>query len=168
MRAGSTRTAGIGRALLILSLATANAQPGREQPTGQPAGPVIPAISGTVVDAITGRPVAAVDVTLRVSASRGRSLRYENARTSPLGQFSFPSSVAPETGLFSSGVDEIAITVNIPFVSLDRLRAFAGDSEADSDLGSDASALLSRDPLFAAKSTKLPRLSFNPHISRSH
>ena len=159
MRASSTRTAGIGSVLLILSLATANAQPGGEQPSsGQPAGLVIPAISGTVVDAITGRPVAAVDVTLRVSASRGRSLRYENSRTSPLGRFSFPSSVAPETGLFSSGVDEIAITVNIPFVSLDRLRALAG-GEVDSDLGSDASAFLSRDPLFAAKSTKLARLS---------
>lgn len=159
MKAGSTGTAGIEIALLILSAANANAQPGSGHSAGQPAGTVIPAISGTVVDAITGRPVAAVDVTLRVRASRGRSLRYENARTSPLGRFSFPSSVGPEAEFFSSGVDEIAITVNIPFVSLDRLRASAGNNEVDSDLGSDASVFLSRDPLFTAKSTRLRNMS---------
>jgi hypothetical protein len=112
-----------------------------------------------VVDAITGKPVAAVDVTLRVRASRGGSLRYENSRTSPLGRFSFPSSVAHDAGLLAPGVDEIAITVNIPFLSLDRLRAFPGNHDVDSDLGSDASAFLSRDPLFTAKSAYLQNMS---------
>jgi hypothetical protein len=146
MKAGSTRIAGMEIGLLLLSLAGAKAQT---------SGPVIPAISGTVVDAITGRPVAGVDVTLRVQPSRGESLRYENVRTSPLGRFSFPSSVGPDAELFSSGVGEIAITVNIPFVSLDRLRALSGDKEIDSDRDSDASGFLSWDPLFTAKSTRV-------------
>lgn len=157
MKGGSTLTAGIEIALLILSFAKANAQPSREQPFPPPAESVIPAISGTVVDAITGKPVAAIDVTLRVRASQGRSLRYENCRTSQLGRFSFPSSVGPETEFLSSGVEEIAITVNIPFVSPDRLTATGGS--IDYVWRSDASASLSGDPLFTAKSTRLRNIS---------
>ncbi len=142
-------------ALLVLSLGIASGQPGRQQAGGHPAGPVIPAISGTVVDAITGKPVAGVDVTLRVNSSRGNTLRYENCRTSPLGRFSFPSSAGPDADFLSSGVGEFGITVNIPFVSLDRLRASPFNDQIDSDMGSDASGFLSWDPLFTAKSTRI-------------
>jgi hypothetical protein len=143
-------------ALVILSLATVTGLPGQENVAAHPAGPVIPAISGTVVDAITGKPVVGVDVILRAETSDRRTqLRYESCRTSPLGRFSFPSSVTPDEigGLFASGIGEIAITVNIPFVPLARLRAVPGNDWVTSDAGSDASGYVLVDPLFQSKST---------------
>ena len=151
-------------ALLILSLATARGLPGQQNVAAHSAGPVIPAISGTVVDAITGKPVGAVDVILRAETTDGRTqLRYESCRTSPLGRFSFPSSVTPDEvgGLFASGIGEIAITVNIPFVPLARLRAVSGNDWVTSDGGSDASGYLVADPLFQSKSTYAQNLAMS-------
>ena len=115
-------------------------------------------ISGTVVDALTGKPVPAVDVTLRAETIDRKQLRYENCRTSPLGRFVFPSSVEPNAGGLFNRIGEIAITVNIPFVSVARMRAVAGQDWITSDAGADASGYLLWDPLFTIKSTRLHNL----------
>jgi len=65
----------------------------------------IPAISGTVVDAMTGKPLSGMDVCLQASSVRWESrelLRSQAVRTDALGQF----SLAPSThglDLFSHG-----------------------------------------------------------------
>jgi hypothetical protein len=145
-------------ALLTMFLAAARGLPGQVQVAGHPARPVIPVISGTVIDAITGKPVAAVDVTLRAESGDRKQLRYENCRASPQGQFRFPSSVEPRAAGLFAGIGEIAFTVNIPFVSLARIRAFPGNDWVESDWGSDASLNLLSDPLFTAKSTSVHNL----------
>ena len=79
-------------ALLVVS-GRSLAQP---LPDGWPIGTRIPVISGRVVDAITGRPIPGLDVTLRASSRSGtffgsgeNVLRYENSRTSTQGAFRF-------------------------------------------------------------------------------
>ncbi|MGB9455770.1 MAG: hypothetical protein WCB12_06985 [Bryobacteraceae bacterium] len=113
-----------------------------------------------MVDAITGKPVAAVDVTLRAETSDQKQLRYESCRTSPLGRFRFPSSVEPKAAGLLGGIGEIAITVNIPFVPLAQIRAAPGNGDdwITSDGGSDASQNVLGDPLFTLKSTRVYNL----------
>lgn len=159
-KAGCARIVSIESVLLILFLVTGKGLPAQEQATGHPAGPVIPAISGTVVDAITGKPVAAVDVTLRAETTDRKQLRYESCRTSPLGRFRFPSSVEPKAAGLLGRIGEIAITVNIPFVPLAQIRAAPGNGDdwIASDGGSDASQNVLGDPLFTLKSTRVYNL----------
>jgi hypothetical protein len=85
----------------------------------------IPAISGQVVDAITGKPVANVDVTLRATAltaslfDGGRSsLRYENDRTSADGRFSFRSSLETKLMQPLTSMEGYWLTVNKTFWSI--------------------------------------------------
>ena len=57
---------------------------------------VVPPISGTVVDAVTGRPIRAISVCLRVGAEgMGHSevLRTERVKTGDSGEFTFRPSV---------------------------------------------------------------------------
>ncbi|MFY9728235.1 MAG: carboxypeptidase-like regulatory domain-containing protein [Bryobacteraceae bacterium] len=156
---GRARTIGIRIVLLVLFLVTGKGLSGQERAAGQqPAGPVVPAISGTVVDAITGKPVAGVDVTLRAETTDRMQLRYESCRTSPLGRFRFPSSVEPKASGLLGGIGEIAITVNIPFVPLAQIRAAYSNDWVTSDGGSDASQNVLGDPLFTLKSTRVYNL----------
>src|SRR5580698_469030 len=83
---GTSMTAGVLLAILLLVIPA--------EIRGQSAVPKTPALSGIVVDALTGKPVGGVDVTLRASlrvASFGgggdKPLRYENSTTSPDGRF---------------------------------------------------------------------------------
>src|SRR5580698_5606444 len=84
---GTSMTAGVLLAILLLAIMPAETR-------GQSPVPKTPALSGIVVDALTGKPVGGVDVTLRASlrvASFGgggdKPLRYENSTTSPDGRF---------------------------------------------------------------------------------
>ncbi len=151
-----TRIGGPSIAAVLLALVTAADL--CAQPHTPAAGPRIPAISGTVVDALTGKPIAGVDVTLRAAAIDRKQLRYENCRTSPSGRFLFRPSVEPKAGGLFNRIGEIAITVNIPFVSLARMRAMPGQDWITSDAGADASGYLLGDPLFTIKSTRLHNL----------
>lgn len=94
--------------------------------------PRIPAISGVVVDALTGQPIGGVDVVLRASlgvASIGdggeEPLRYESNTTSANGGFRFPGRREPRAaGLFSS-ISEISLSVNRVFVSVAQMRSLS-------------------------------------------
>ena len=112
----------------------------------------IPAISGTVVDAVTGRPIPEIDVTLRVEGGDRKDLHYENCRTSPLGRFRFSASSQPAS--LMSTIGEIAITANLRFVPVARLREARHEDWIKSDGGADASQYL-WDPLFTAKLTRI-------------
>jgi hypothetical protein len=96
-------------AMSVLALA----QP---KPEGWPLGARIPAISGQVVDAITDRPVANVDVILRANLLRDSSptgvLRYENSRTPTTGGFSFPTSLESKVSGFMTSLRGYWLTVN--------------------------------------------------------
>lgn len=157
-KASSTGSVGIGVVVLILSLVTARGLPGQEQAARQPSGAVIPAISGRVVDAITGKPLAGVDVTMRAETADRKQLRYENHRTSPTGRFEFPSSMEPKAAALFDGIGEISITVNIPSVSVARIRAAPSNDWVTSDGGSDASQKVLWDPLFITKSSRVYNL----------
>jgi hypothetical protein len=101
---------------------------------------MIPAISGTVVDAVAGKPVSGVDVILRAQRDSPRKqLRYESCSTSADGRFHFSASVDSEAvGLFSPML-EISLSINKVFVSVDQLRAATHEDWQDSDGLSDVS-----------------------------
>ncbi len=103
------------------------------------------------MDAVTGRPIPGIDVTLRVEGDR-KDLRYENCRTSALGRFRFSPSSHP--GGFMAGIGQIAITANIPFVPAARIREADHEDWIQSDEGSDASGFLG-DPLFTARASRI-------------
>jgi hypothetical protein len=144
--------------LIVLTLSLAAPVALRGQPSTKAEGPRIPAISGTVVDALSGKPVSGVDVTLRAETIDRKDLRYENCRTSPKGRFRFPSSVEPEAGGLFNRIGQIAITVNIPFISVARMRAGSNENWIKSDAGADASGYLQTDPLFTAKLSYVHKL----------
>jgi hypothetical protein len=130
-----------GRGLLgsavILLFSFLNVLAGQEAPA---AGQRIPAISGVVVDAVTGKPLAGVDVILRAQKdSPHKQLRYETYSSTADGRFHFPESVDSDAvGLFSP-MFEISLSINKVFVSVDRLRAATHEEWQESDGLSDVS-----------------------------
>jgi hypothetical protein len=110
--------------------------------------PTIPAISGTVVDALTGKPVAGVDVILRASlgvASLGdggpEPLRYENSTTSPEGRFYFPPKSEPKAAGPLSSISELSLSVNRVFVPVAEMQALFPTEGRRSDGNSDVTWL---------------------------
>ena len=81
--------------------------------------PTIPAISGTVVDALTGKPIAGVDVTLRATLLAGsfgdngpEPLRRESRTTSASGEFYFPEQAEPKASGLLVSISEVSLSVN--------------------------------------------------------
>ena len=134
-------------ALPILLVSLASALVAQPRPPGWPLGARIPEISGQVVDALTGRPLSGVDVTLRATALTGAffgggssALRYENSRTSASGEFTFRASVEREAAGFLTSMEGYWLTVNIAFHSLESLKKEEPDSDPHMDmLGRDLS-----------------------------
>lgn len=124
------------------------------KPEGWPLGVRIPAINGQVVDAITGKPVADLDVTLRATAAREITARYENYRTSKKGRFAFRWSRAPSGGSLFGSMEGYWLTVNETFWSLAWMKAQNPDREPTIDTTSDETAWdFAYDPLFNHKET---------------
>jgi hypothetical protein len=118
----------IHRRIILASLlfaAVPSVLPGQVLASQRPAAPRIPAISGTVVDAFTGKPVGGVDVVLRASlgGDGGGPLRYENNTTSADGRFRFPASPEPRAAGPLSKISELSLSVNRVFVSVAQMRA---------------------------------------------
>ncbi len=121
-----TRTRSI--VLLKISLASSVlfAQP---YPPGFPLGARIPEITGSVVDAVTGKPLADIDVTLRatsLTASFGdggsEPLRYENSRTTARGQFAFRASLEKQVDGPLTSMKGYWLTVNLGFLTAEELK----------------------------------------------
>jgi hypothetical protein len=152
------------RAALLISIAPLGllAQP---LPEGWPLGARIPAISGRVVDAITGAAIPNLDVTLRATSAAasfgsGRdTLRYENARTTPAGRFSFRTSLQPEITGPLIEIERYWLSVNLTFWSIPWMNAQPPQQEHKSDpIGSDLSPQISQDPLAQALVTSVFQL----------
>ena len=147
---------------LIASLAIPEALSAQPKPSGWPLGARIPAISGQVVDAITDKPVANVDVTLRATAVTGSffgsgktSLRYENNRTLAEGRFSFPTSLEPEAANPLTAIKGCWLTINRTFWSIESMKTDHPYDEITSDTtADDLSWDITGDPLFNRKVTR--------------
>lgn len=101
---------------LLLLAALAGLAIGQPKPENWPIGARIPAISGRVVDAITGAPIPNVDVTLHANLLGGNGfLRYENQRSSSEGAFSFPTSLESATAGPLSSIEAYWLNVNRTF-----------------------------------------------------
>ena len=102
----------------------------------------VPALSGTVVDAFTGKPISGVDVILRAERRSwsNKQLRYENCRTSKTGRFQFSASTDSEPGGPFGGDIDVSLSINKVFISVSQLRA-SGEEWRDSDGSSDVSYL---------------------------
>jgi hypothetical protein len=97
---------------------------GQSVASGGTAGPKTPPISGIVVDAFTGKPIASVDVVLRASvggASRGAD--SEKSVTSPNGRFEFPARLESQAAGFFAGITELSLSVNRVLVSAVQMQA---------------------------------------------
>jgi len=126
---------------------------------GFPLGARIPAISGRVIDAVTGRPIANLDVTLRATSATGSlgdgsgvdALRYENVVTSKKGEFNFKTSLETEVAKPLTSLKEYWLSVNRKFVSIAQLNArlpdWGGSATIDTT-SDDYSWDLAGDPLF--------------------
>ncbi len=121
---GTSMTAGVLLAILLLVIPA--------EIRGQSAVPKTPALSGIVVDALTGKPVGGVDVTLRASlrvASFGgggdKPLRYENSTTSPDGRFRFPARAEAAAAGALASISEISLSVNRTFISVAQMLALS-------------------------------------------
>jgi hypothetical protein len=95
----------------------------QEKPPGWPLGARIPEISGQVVDAVTGKPVPGVDVTLRATAGvasfgsgGSEPLRYENSRTTTQGRFGFRSTLEAQLENPLKEMESYWLTVNVAFL----------------------------------------------------
>jgi len=105
----------------------------------------VPLIKGTVVDAISGKPIAGVDVILRAKllvASFGdggaEPLRYENVRTSSDGRFLFPAKAEPRASNPLASIAELSLSVNRVYYSVEQMRAIhPSETWRTSDDGSD-------------------------------
>lgn len=148
-------------ALACLTALTAGvrAQP---LPADWPLGARIPAISGQILDAVTGKPLAGIDVTLRaLSASATffgsgeKVLRYENNRTSQTGQFRFATSLEEFAALPLTTIKEYWLSVNRTFWSPAWMKAQRADlsDPVDSTLA-DMTGDVAPDPLFRTKVTR--------------
>jgi hypothetical protein len=137
----------------LIALASLLALPARlwaqPLPDGWPLGARIPAISGQVVDAITGKPIAGLDVTLRALSARGSGLdvlRYENSRTSLGGRFSFRTSLESKAGRPPTSIKGYWLSVNLTFWSIAWMNTQSPYSDHKVDILGD--------PLFQAKATR--------------
>jgi hypothetical protein len=76
----------------------------------------VPAISGTVVDAVTGKPISGVDVVLHAERRSWstKQLRHESSRAAAAGQFQFSPSVDSELRGPLGGDIEVSLFVNGP------------------------------------------------------
>lgn len=101
----------------------------------------VPALSGIVVDAITGKPISGVDVILRAERRSwsNEQLRHENCRTSAAGRFQFSASADSEIRGPLAGDLDVSLSVNGPtnlsFFSLATVRTVS-DIESTLRLGS--------------------------------
>src|SRR5215471_1269501 len=129
---------------------------GQTKPAGGPLGARIPAISGQVVDALTGKPVANVDVTLRAVAgtvslgdgSGESALRYENFRTLAEGRFNFRTSLEAKLTEPFTSMKGYWLSVNRTFLSIESLKAATPYQEVTIDSTTDdLSWEIARDPL---------------------
>ena len=128
-----------------------------QEPGGPPGDARIPRISGEVLDALTGRPIAGIDVTLRVAfrETPGTLMpeaephrRYENSRTSPHGRFEFNAAVVSGAGHFTP---IYWLSANRTFWSPAWMKkAFGRDLDSD-PYTDDVSYDVIQDPLFIIK-----------------
>lgn len=141
------------------------------KPAGWPLGARIPAISGQVVDALTGKPVANIDVTLRATAGTpslgddsGRStLRYENSRTSAQGQFNFQTSLEAKLAEPFTSLKGYWLSVNRTFLSIESLKDQTPYGEVTTDsTPDDLSWDIARDPLFNRKDARVNNKAYFP------
>jgi hypothetical protein len=129
--------------ILIAISAGHSAQNAPDRPAESQTGQKIPAISGVVVDAITGKPVAGVDVILHASLTGGDgTLHNANSTTSASGGFEFPPASAPGTLDVLSAISELSISVNHAFVSPNQIRTLYPGQRMNTDGGSDVSLLI--------------------------
>jgi hypothetical protein len=154
-------------ALPILLVSLASALVAQPRPPGWPLGARIPEISGQVVDALTGRALSGVDVTLRATALTGAffgggssALRYENSRTSASGEFTFRASVEREAAGFLTSMEGYWLTVNIAFHSLESLKKEEPDSDPHMDM-------LGRDLSYEVANLPFDRPAY-PHWAPTH
>lgn len=109
----------------------------------------VPPIAGTVVDAISGKPIAGVDVILRATlgvASFGdggnEPLRYENFKTSSDGRFRFPAKAEPKASNPLASIHELSLSVNRVYYSVEQMRVInPSQSWRTSDGGSNVAWL---------------------------
>jgi hypothetical protein len=125
------------RLIAFLSLpAILSAQP---KPEGWPLGARIPEISGRVVDALTGKAVGNVDITLRATSltasfgDGGRDpVRYDNIRTTPKGDFVLRSTLQPELAKLLTSLENYWLSVNLgPPAEQSRAANFDNDRPFD-------------------------------------
>ena len=141
--------------------------PAQPKPEGWPLGARIPAISGQVVDAFTGKPVANVDVTLRATletGSGGEPLRYENNRTSTAGDFSFPTSLEAKVAKPFAALHGYWLTVNLPYASSSpgNPRMPNSDDVIMDTMVDDFSWSLAQDPLFKRDDARVSNRAYFP------
>jgi hypothetical protein len=147
---------------IVLCLAVPGALAAQPLPEGWPLGARIPAISGRVVDAVTGKPIPNLDVTLRALSASGTFfgsglgvLRYENARTSLQGAFAFPTSLEPAARHVLTTIGGYWLSVNQTFWSIAWMKAQAPNREHKIDTTfDDLSFAVTRDPLFLTTLTQ--------------
>jgi len=138
-------------------------------PDGWPLGARIPAISGQLVDAILGKPIANLDVTLRALSATGSFfgsgesvLRYENTRTSADGKFSFRTSLEPIAGRPLTSIKGYWLSVNLTFWSIAWMKAQSAHSDPKIDTtNDDLSWDIVQDPLFQIRVTRYFEFSMN-------
>jgi len=147
---------------LVAAISIASRLWAQELPENWPIDARIPEINGRVVDAITGAPIANLDVTLRALSQTGAFygsgidvLRYENSRTSAAGRFGFSTSLAKLEGPLT----EMAgywLSVNVTFWPIAWMKAQSpyGDSKIDTT-NDDLSWEVTRDPLFRSTVTRV-------------
>lgn len=107
-------------ALLAITLAALipTALPGQSAISGSDVGPRVPAITGTVIDALTGKPLSGVNVILRgdlLVASFGdggrEPLRHETSTTSAGGRFGFPAKVESKAAGPLASISGLSLSV---------------------------------------------------------
>ncbi|QOY86790.1 hypothetical protein [Paludibaculum fermentans] len=130
----------------------------QDKPPGWPLGARIPEISGQVVDAVTGKAVPGVDVTLLATAGvasfgggGSKPLRYENIRTVSQGQFGFRSTLETQLENPMMELESYWLTVNLAFLTpaQGRQREQSGEGGAV-PLGEDLSFEVSNAPMHQA------------------
>ena len=126
------------------------------KPAGWPLGARIPAISGQVVDAFTGKPIANIDVTLRATSGTGSfgdgsgvdPLRYENDRTPKTGRFSFRKSLETSVAKPLTSLHSYWLSVNRAFLPVASLLNKLGYEATMDTTAEEFSWDIARDPLF--------------------
>ena len=120
--------------LLALCLLTCREPSGQNVQASEPSSGV-PAITGSVVDALSGKPVPGIDVSLSVqSVDQNKPLRFENFRTGTDGRFRFSAVTDPKPQQVFGMPLMSALIANVLFRP--PRRAGASSNDDDSGFGS--------------------------------